>query len=65
MSFDFGDIWKSKRTLRERLAACPIAEKLRLLDLMRERSLTIRAARPRRRATVHEQPPRYGKRPNL
>jgi len=61
MSFDFDRLWKSKRALRERLAARPIAEKLRMLDVMRERTLSIRGGKRRQVATVHEQPPDYGK----
>jgi hypothetical protein len=60
VSFDFAQLWKSKRALRERLAARPLAEKLRMLDAMRERAVSIRAAKPAQVATVHEQPPDYG-----
>ena len=55
MSFDFTNIWKSKRALRERLRALPIAEKLRMLDAMRESFISIRAAKPMQAATGHEQ----------
>ncbi len=61
MDFDLDRIWKSKRALRERLTARPVAEKLRLLDAMRERALAIRAATPRQTDTVQEQEPPYGK----
>lgn len=44
MSFDLEKIIESKRALRRDLAARPIAEKLRMLDALRERALTIRAA---------------------
>jgi hypothetical protein len=47
MNFDFERIWKSKRALRERLAARPISEKLRLLDAMRERTVALRKAKIR------------------
>ncbi len=42
MSFDLQKILDSKRALRRNLAARPVAEKLRLLDAMRERELAIR-----------------------
>ena len=37
-------ILESKRKLRRELAARPVAEKLRMLDAMRERDASIRAA---------------------
>jgi hypothetical protein len=40
----------SKRAMRSRLAALPIAEKLVLLDKLRGRSLALRAARLSRSA---------------
>ncbi len=61
MSFDFDRVWKSKRALRERLAAKPVAEKLRLLDAMRERALAIRKANSQQTLTVQEQVPDYEK----
>jgi hypothetical protein len=39
MSFDLERILESKRALRRRLAARPIAEKLQMLDALRERAL--------------------------
>lgn len=42
MSFDLQKILESKRTLRRDLAARPVAEKLRILDALRERELAIR-----------------------
>jgi hypothetical protein len=45
MTFEMREILKSKQALRQRLAAKPIAEKLRLLDELRERTLTILASR--------------------
>ena len=42
MSFDLQKILESKRALRRDLAARPVAEKLRLLDALRERELAIR-----------------------
>jgi hypothetical protein len=46
MSFDLEKILESKRALRRHLAARPVAEKLRMLDALRERALTLRAAAP-------------------
>lgn len=45
MSFDLEKIIGSKRALRRDLAARPIAEKLRMLDALRERTLTLRPTR--------------------
>lgn len=45
MTFDLAKILQSKREFRQRLAARPIAEKLALLDALRERTLAIRAER--------------------
>ncbi len=42
MSFDLQKIIESKRARRRNLAARPIAEKLRMLDALRERELAIR-----------------------
>ena len=42
MSFDLQKILESKRAQRRDLAARPVAEKLRLLDALRERELAIR-----------------------
>jgi hypothetical protein len=42
MSFDLHKILESKRPLRRNLAAWPVAEKLRMLDALRERELAIR-----------------------
>jgi hypothetical protein len=42
MSFDLQKMLESKRALRRDLAARPVAEKLRLLDALRERELAIR-----------------------
>jgi len=42
MTFDLQKILGSKRAYRQTLATKPIAEKLRMLDAMRERALTIR-----------------------
>jgi hypothetical protein len=60
MSFDLQKILESKRALRRDLASRPLAEKLRMLDALRERELAIRGS------TVHsgsssfrEEPPEY------
>jgi len=42
MSFDLGKILQSKQALRRNLSSLPIAEKLKLLDVMREPELQIR-----------------------
>jgi hypothetical protein len=44
MSFDWQTILESKRALRQHLATRPVAEKLRMLDAMRERELAIRGS---------------------
>jgi hypothetical protein len=44
MSFDLAKVLESKRALRRQLAARPIAEKLRMLDALRERALALRAS---------------------
>lgn len=42
MTFELAKVLQSKREFRERLAARPIAEKLAMLDALRERELAIR-----------------------
>ena len=42
MSFDLTNILRSKRAMRHHLATQPVAEKLRMLDSLRERALAIR-----------------------
>ena len=44
MSFDLQKMLESKRALRRQLAGRPVAEKLRMLDALRQRALTLRAA---------------------
>ena len=44
MTASLGRILESKRVLRRELAARPLAEKLRILDQLRERDETIRTA---------------------
>jgi hypothetical protein len=46
MSFDFQSMRESKRDFRQKLAARPLAEKLRLLDALRARAIAIRRASP-------------------
>jgi hypothetical protein len=45
MTFDLTKILASKRAHRRELAALPVAEKLRMLDALRERDLDIRRGR--------------------
>lgn len=60
MTFDLGKILQSKRDFRQRLAARPIAEKLAMLDALRERSLAIRPTRPVPEGDrLREEPPPY------
>ena len=55
MTFDFTKIQQAKREFHQRLAARPIAEKLAMLDALRERALALRPARPSSEATApHE-----------
>lgn len=42
---NLSEILESKQAMRQRLAALPITEKLRLLDKLRERSLAISISR--------------------
>ncbi len=46
MSFDLQKMLESKSALRRNLAARTVAEKLRMLDVMRERELAIRGNAP-------------------
>jgi len=60
MKLDLTPILESKRTFRRRAAARPIAEKLRMLDALRERTLAIRRASnsgPTEKLVVRETPP--------
>jgi hypothetical protein len=62
MTFDLATILESKRAYRRQLAAQPIAEKLAMLDALRERALAIRQAdRPESQSggVLHEEPARY------
>ncbi len=55
LSLDLENILESKRTLRRDLAARPVAEKLRMLDALRERERTIRGRVRRRKEEVRMQ----------
>ena len=63
MRFDLQKTLESKRALRRSLSARPVAEKLRVLDVLRERALTLRRpARPVSDSPVlREKPAGYGK----
>jgi hypothetical protein len=60
VSFDWQKVTQSKKAYRRKLAAKPIAEKLRLLDAMHESALSIRRANRRQVNVVREEPPDYG-----
>ena len=57
MTFDLQRILESKRALRRSLAQRPVAEKLALLDTLRDRVRVIRAAATERAATVAREAP--------
>lgn len=62
MNLDWQKVLESKRALRQKLAALPIAEKLRLLDALRERELALRSGRapvPPPADVLHEGPRPY------
>jgi len=70
MTFDLKRMLESKKALRLKLASRPLAEKLAMLDALRERALALReAAGFMRHTAVHEAPKQYragqnkGKRP--
>lgn len=56
MTSDLQAILESKHRYRQHLAARPIAEKLRMLDALRERALLLR---PESSFIVREEPTRY------
>ena len=60
MNFDIEQMVASKQAFRQRLANLPVAEKLRLLDAMRERAVIIRQATDRESNVVHEESTHYG-----
>jgi hypothetical protein len=56
MTHDLHRILASKQVLRRQLAELPVAEKLHLLDVLRERALSIRkAAAPAGRRVAEKQ----------
>jgi hypothetical protein len=58
MKLDLTPILESKRTFRKRAAARPLAEKLRMLDTLRERTLAIRRSSnpgPAKKHVTHKQ----------
>ena len=62
MTFNLHEILASKRALRRELAARPLAEKLQMLDALRERALAVRPTRPASGADVlRDEPPPYRK----
>ena len=56
MTADLQAILESKRRYRQNLAARPIAEKLRMLDALRERALLLR---PEPSSVLREEPAPY------
>lgn len=64
MTFDLAKILQSKREFRQRLAARPIAEKLAMLDALRERALALRPTQPAPEAgALREESSRYRAQP--
>jgi len=63
MNFDLQKILVSKRAFRRDLAARPIAEKLRLLDALRERELAIRGRAGYSASDLHEEPTQHRSKP--
>ena len=61
MTFDLTRILESKREFRRQLAARPVAEKLAMLDVLRERELAIRQSSQsaKESSTLHEEPAPY------
>lgn len=57
MTFDLQRILEGKRALRRSLAQRPMAEKLALLDTLRDRVRVIRAAATGRAATMAREAP--------
>lgn len=64
MSFDLTSVLAAKTAMRRDLAARPIAEKLRMLDALRERTIALRGAStpPGRANRVAEETPVCGRR---
>ena len=64
MTLDLQKILESKRALRRNLAARPLAEKLRMLDALRERTLAIRGSAVRSKSSpLREKPAPYRAKP--
>ena len=61
MSFDLQKILESKRAFRRKLAARPVAEKLRMLDVLRERQLALRGNAAHPNPILREQSAPYRK----
>ncbi|MDO8956199.1 MAG: hypothetical protein Q7W38_05060 [Deltaproteobacteria bacterium] len=60
MSFDLQRIIESKREMRRKLAGRPVAEKLAMLDALRDRARTIlKAATRLETALLRESQPEY------
>ena len=60
MNFDLKRMIESKKALRRKLASRPLAEKLAMLDALRERALALREAGDHmRHSAVHEAPEKY------
>jgi hypothetical protein len=59
MTFDIQKILQSKREFRRDLAALPIEEKLRLLDVLRERQLAFRAISKTDHPQIHADQHRF------
>lgn len=65
MTFDSNSLAESKNNYRRSLAARPVAEKLRMLDALRERELAIRGSHahsPETTLILREEPFVYGRR---
>lgn len=60
MTFDLARILESKRQHRRALAALSLAEKLRLLDDLRQRTLDLRGSQPTGSLILREEPAVYG-----
>jgi hypothetical protein len=52
MTFDLQRILESKRAYRRELASLPVAQKLAMLDALRDRALTLHEAGRRRQAAL-------------
>ena len=60
MTFDLKRMLESKKALRRKLAGRPVAEKLAMLDALRERAVALREATGHMpHSAVHEAPEKY------